>query len=246
MDSACNWKSDFDAYPLGPDDSYGFEVVGRELIVTGAKFDTVLDQPGEYYFQQWRLRQCIREGVHTPTGQTWPEAVFRAMSTGQCPREIEPAKYQQSVRRWYLWQVAKNTTLKSNGKNEAEYKRLLDKAQEMGLNDWMPSWAEVENWDGDPWEGDRSVTALYRIGSTFGFRRRLFLTEKGNLGHSTLETAPGDEVWLLKGARVPFVLRPVEGTDTYQIVGETYLHGYMHGEMLTDDVKARLGPTRIV
>jgi ankyrin repeat protein len=62
--------------------------------------------------------------------------------------------------------------------------------------------------------------------------RRLFRTAKGYLGLAPRSTQPGDQVWLLAGARVPFILRRGEddGSDTYRFIGETYLHGVMHGE----------------
>jgi hypothetical protein len=40
-----------------------------------------------------------------------------------------------------------------------------------------------------------------------------------------------DKVLLLKGAFTPFVLRPLPNGQ-YQMVGEAYVHGMMHGEWL--------------
>jgi hypothetical protein len=68
------------------------------------------------------------------------------------------------------------------------------------------------------------------------------VTEKGFVGMvppSTLESnenekRKGDVVFLVRGAEVPFVLRPVgevEGRKRYQLVGEAYIHGVMDGEM---------------
>jgi len=68
--------------------------------------------------------------------------------------------------------------------------------------------------------------------------RRLYLTERGYLGLGPSTTQEGDEVWVLKGARVPFVLRwPETPTSEVerQLVGETYLHGFMDGEMLVEE-----------
>ena len=55
----------------------------------------------------------------------------------------------------------------------------------------------------------------------------------------------GDEVWLLRGAVVPFVLRPAEG-GKYRLVGESYIHGAMFGEMMTEEVKASFRKIEIV
>lgn len=39
----------------------------------------------------------------------------------------------------------------------------------------------------------------------------------------------GDEIFVLSGARVPFVFR-ARADGTYRLVGEIYVHGIMRGE----------------
>ncbi|KAM3072057.1 hypothetical protein ACMFMG_008518 [Clarireedia jacksonii] len=63
-------------------------------------------------------------------------------------------------------------------------------------------------------------------------RRSLFRTSIGCLGIGPQSLQVHDEVWVLKGATVPFVLRPRED-GTYQLIGEAYLHGLMHGELVS-------------
>ncbi|KAF5617220.1 heterokaryon incompatibility 6 OR allele [Fusarium tjaetaba] len=64
--------------------------------------------------------------------------------------------------------------------------------------------------------------------------RRLFLTSRGYLGLAHPSSQPGDEVVLLSGGRVPFVVHRVstEMSKCYSIVGEAYVHGIMDGELL--------------
>jgi hypothetical protein len=48
------------------------------------------------------------------------------------------------------------------------------------------------------------------------------------------------------GAKVPFALRrEAEGRSRYRLIGEVYLHGFMHGEALDTEVKERVGPVAI-
>lgn len=66
-------------------------------------------------------------------------------------------------------------------------------------------------------------------------RRQLFRTELEYLGLGPRDAITGDQVWLLAGARVPFILRPAsnpQGTARFQLIGECYLHGEMHGEAM--------------
>ena len=64
----------------------------------------------------------------------------------------------------------------------------------------------------------------------------------GLMGLGSSGTQAGDQVYLLKGGRVPFVLRPVEpesgvggdgeATAKYRFIGECYVHGIMDGQAL--------------
>jgi hypothetical protein len=81
-----------------------------------------------------------------------------------------------------------------------------------------------------------------------GINRRLCITEKGYIGMvpplsiNRDEKGEGDVICLIRGAQVPFVLRPVMSVDPtsdatpaerrqFQLVGEAYIHGIMDGEM---------------
>ncbi|ERF68156.1 hypothetical protein EPUS_09514 [Endocarpon pusillum Z07020] len=63
--------------------------------------------------------------------------------------------------------------------------------------------------------------------------RRLFCTEAGRFGLGPKPTGQDsqctDQIWILNGAKVPFVLR-WERENRYKIVGEAYVHGVMYGE----------------
>ncbi|PSN66868.1 hypothetical protein BS50DRAFT_600482 [Corynespora cassiicola Philippines] len=65
-----------------------------------------------------------------------------------------------------------------------------------------------------------------------GRRRRLFSTRLDYLGTGPRSLQEGDEVWILHGGNVPFVLRPVAGGNEYRLVGEAFVYGVMHGEAL--------------
>jgi hypothetical protein len=70
--------------------------------------------------------------------------------------------------------------------------------------------------------------------------RTFFITRGGDMGLCFPHARPGDEVWVLAGGKVPFVLRPFSGVlgsaeppaRIHQLVGECYLDGYMDGEAL--------------
>ncbi len=72
------------------------------------------------------------------------------------------------------------------------------------------------------------------------YLRRMARTQGGLLGLVHDSSQVGDSVWLLQGARVPFVLRRAEPQseaedgerlERWEVVGDTYMHGVMHGEV---------------
>jgi hypothetical protein len=63
---------------------------------------------------------------------------------------------------------------------------------------------------------------------------RIFITRKGYLGPGQLSLRVGDCCWIIPGARVPFILRS-KGVGRYHLVGEAYVHGFMHGKALEQE-----------
>ena len=84
----------------------------------------------------------------------------------------------------------------------------------------------------------------YDFARTYPYRR-LYTTSKGYIGLGPMSTQVDDEVWIICDAKTPFVLHPqpensnvpdnsnqTEAVKEFQLVGETYLHGFMNGEAL--------------
>lgn len=71
-----------------------------------------------------------------------------------------------------------------------------------------------------------------------GWMSRFFITEKGLMGIGSSDTQAGDEVFILFGGNMPFVLREINKVDRsgcYKYVGHSYVHGIMDGEAVQDD-----------
>ena len=64
--------------------------------------------------------------------------------------------------------------------------------------------------------------------------RAFFITKAGYYGLGPVVMKPGDECYILYGARVPFVLRPTSERGPVRLLGEAYIHGIMHGELFTN------------
>lgn len=57
----------------------------------------------------------------------------------------------------------------------------------------------------------------------------MFVTDDGHIGVGA-QAQPGDEIWLLFGGGVLYILRPRD--DHFTFVGECSVHGYMNGEAM--------------
>ncbi|KAF4857009.1 Heterokaryon incompatibility protein 6, OR allele [Colletotrichum siamense] len=64
----------------------------------------------------------------------------------------------------------------------------------------------------------------------YALGRRFFITKKGYMGLAPLGAQSGDNVVVLFGSHVPFILRSREAGH-YEVVGETYVSGIMKGEV---------------
>lgn len=95
---------------------------------------------------------------------------------------------------------------------------------------------------------DQKMWAIDKHISYLVAHSRFWLTSQGflGLGRQTLEK--GDEVFIVKGSRVPLIFRPIEATllptfglskreQGYLFVSECYLHGFMDGEAVKPDTK---------
>lgn len=61
--------------------------------------------------------------------------------------------------------------------------------------------------------------------------RVIFRTQQGRIGLGPRATEPGDEIYLLGGASVPFILRPVDiQAGLHRLIGTSYIYGIMNGE----------------
>ncbi|KAG0699725.1 heterokaryon incompatibility protein-domain-containing protein [Suillus ampliporus] len=97
--------------------------------------------------------------------------------------------------------------------------------------------------------GDRArLKVTHKFAGTFMWMcsaRRVFSTERGDLGIAHQGARVGDEVVVLPGAAVPFVVREVEG-GAYILIGEAFVHGAMRGEALEGKEPLHLEGLRLV
>lgn len=101
--------------------------------------------------------------------------------------------------------------------------------------DWIKGFIEYElesrgkdiNWTRERF---RDYKRIHRTVVAVNYMRRFCATSNGRIGLVPSGTAAGDEICVLYGGRVPYVVRPCE--KGYIFIGECYIHGLMHGEAM--------------
>lgn len=80
------------------------------------------------------------------------------------------------------------------------------------------------------------------------FCRQIFATERGLLGMGSDCVQEGDQVWMLFGGRAPMVLRPTSDPSEFTILGDCYMHGFMHGQAFDEKwgVREKIRKIKIV
>jgi Heterokaryon incompatibility protein (HET) len=65
-----------------------------------------------------------------------------------------------------------------------------------------------------------------------------FITWNGRTGFGPSSMKLNDEIWLLEGGRVPYILRKDPQNNYFTFVGECLVFGVMRGELMTDEFRA--------
>lgn len=73
----------------------------------------------------------------------------------------------------------------------------------------------------------------FRISVECMANRRIFKTDKGYIGIGPGIGEVGDKIALVKGGKMPFVVRPKAGE--WELIGDAYVHGIMNGELWVED-----------
>ncbi|KAG8157462.1 hypothetical protein KVR01_012846 [Diaporthe batatas] len=161
-------------------------------------------------------------GHYTHTGESMGDAVMRTCLLGETHETIEKMRPlyendQLQLRVWRLLTLGRGCS------------RLLLGYAIMAVAFIGPLAAEpllrrcgyryiMRNWE---YHARRQISA----------ERELFCGTNGLVGLAPRWSALGDEIFVLRGGKVPVLLRRDGDSGPYQFVGEAYVHGAMEGDM---------------
>ena len=149
------------------------------------------------------------------------------------------SEYDKSIFRSYLLERLRRTVNKVPHDQLQEMISSLEKLRDAGYDLELPSRQDIVSWSTpDLFERlGRAYTMEIRRRAD-GFRRYisfLHFAASGLLVGTHVECQADDQVWIIRGAQAPIVLRPVPNSTDFTLVGEAYVDGVMFGEALKAD-----------
>ncbi|KAK1975492.1 heterokaryon incompatibility protein [Colletotrichum cereale] len=208
----------------------------------------------------WLLDFCDQQGAYGPTGEHFADVAVATLSADVKPT---PGRGNNS-RQWVQRCVAYNAMVTHrDGPTDLDTLNLLKMRSTipkstvnggpfMTLEDALEVSAENE------FVSQLMEDPISKIVQFISPGRRVLKTKEGYLGLGPASVVAGDEIWLIKGSRMPLVLRKTEFMpvarestagakgETYALVGEAYLHGVMYGEMLSKHNPGEFQPVVLI
>jgi hypothetical protein len=174
--------------------------------------------------------------AYAEAGSTWEDKIPQLRQLGRIDKELsKPYESRENA----FWKTLCGGLYPGGlynhaGEHEKPFHRIRDEHEHM-YRDWL-TWCTL------------GISHQTEGADIFGHAvmcaaacRRFILTEKGYIGWAAEDCQVGDEVVLMPGGRVPYILRPfeAEGPITrkarlYQFIGDAYIHGVMDGEAWLD------------
>ncbi|KAH7126392.1 heterokaryon incompatibility protein-domain-containing protein [Dactylonectria estremocensis] len=197
----------------------GFKV--DDIIAKGASKSEIISETD---IMNWLcIVQAMPQVYHT--GQSRSEVFWRTLITdtgGTPPCHPAPAAFGQGFVLWLTSQYRKVIDEKKNGQTS----QLMDEviSTVTGSSSFLQEAHHKQ--DADDYE-----TTLYHAGHL-----RPFLTRKNYIGVGSESLTGGNSVWIVCGSPVPLILREAD-PGTFRILGGSYLHGFMKGEALEENIQ---------
>ena len=222
----------------------GFIFDTIELVPDEPQWSKSIQDPQSANWQQWHVLALGNPMSEKLYGSevARQEAYWRTLVAG-CDSNGDPAP-ESYGQQFYDWaglspSLPSNTSTKSTSQtnDEVELNDIVTAGTEVGLLN-LPDTSTT------PWRtiGNEFKSRLFKIVNI----RRVFVTKKGYLGIGPDDVKPGDEIAILYGGKMPFVVRTrecnLEGNgiatgitlECYELIdgGECYVHGIMDGEVV--------------
>jgi Heterokaryon incompatibility protein (HET) len=190
-----------------------------------------------------RLVDSIRTICRPVSGRKWTDTrpvLLEWLDAARLPTDLAETEASSRLdRRCGFWRTMLADILVDYDPQTHVLVRRRSTAADMKFfEDWL-SWVVNDQRDLDSAVISANWTAIYG--------RAFFITEQDYMGLCYPTAQVGDEVWILHGGRVPFVLRPRDSESDMDrarcrtFIGDCFMDGFMDGEAVNDSLYAEEG-----
>ncbi|KAK0641692.1 heterokaryon incompatibility protein-domain-containing protein [Cercophora newfieldiana] len=259
----------FNATGTAPAGEPSWKIHGDTLYVEGAQIDVIQDGASlrnfsesnmcgtKHYDVTWTLDYIAQPGPYPNSTQSREEAILRTWTTdaASSPEWTDgPMQYEDAIaKKWFCLWICRAFQGRSPG--SWEWGLLESKLNGLHPRESLPTFATVseyyERTDMGRLGRDGLKKHPYSGRNQVSLGRSVYATKGGRLALASIQVKPGDGIWLVRGCRVPVVLRKVMEEEgyvgaRYLVLGQAYVHGIMQGEAMTEEVEARFARTALV
>jgi hypothetical protein len=158
----------------------------------------------------WRQMIQVHSGTVYVTGEPIDEAFWQTVCAGELHKSVPVV---------FAAQVWKRVT-RYSGVRITHIPRFLDP---LGLvySLFLLVWHLISN----------QPLLEYELQGRYTLNRRMIRTSQCYIGLASCSANVGDQLAICKGSSVPLILRRLGRSDRWELVGDTYLHGAMQGEL---------------
>lgn len=227
---------------------------GFTLTLNGVHFDTVTESIpfkedylaekvgyDEYFRRSGkRLSNWLENVLQTSYDEPADSVLWKTITAGKFGTPGFPIITDETFRYFVVYDLMK---LYSSSVNSVTFNQLLTTVRKYPAIDSafkeFVTLAVTSDRDGSSVKYLEMIEGLEESSRTFSEawglqtpNHILFRTSAGRFGQGPVSLEPDDQVWLISNAQMPVILRPVEGTDSFNLIGVAYVHGCMHGELV--------------
>ncbi|KAK0644079.1 heterokaryon incompatibility protein-domain-containing protein [Cercophora newfieldiana] len=207
------------------------ELRGDTLFVKGARLDVVSDSihigptARRRMRGDWLLGYMFRSGCYPFGGQARERALLETLAAGSEFEASKSLSVAESARDWFA--LTLSTCYLEEDDVEEHFSSKLKNVRES--RPWLPTSDMVTKMmglDDAVFLGVRNRNDWHQLTKTNLVGRAILETDDGYLVLGPRAAKSGDEIWVVKGSRLPVILRKSKKRKGYySILGVVYVHG---------------------
>ncbi|KAK4452626.1 hypothetical protein QBC34DRAFT_492166 [Podospora aff. communis PSN243] len=216
------------------------EISGDVLLVEGMCYDRISDgmyiggvSARRHLRGDWLLDYIFESGRYPFSGHTRERAILETLAVNSEFEQSGSLSMVESAREWYALTLSR-CFLEEEGDIDEFYASKLSAQQES--RPWLPTSdmvLKMMGLDEALFLEARNRNDWHQLTKSNMVGRSIFETETGYLVLSTRVAKTRDEIWLIKGSRLPVILRQsgkIKGH--YTILGVALVHGLEMGKIM--------------